>query len=91
MPIGRPQVHDGYLNQATEDAKSHLYRCLDKHGYGTFSSRHEILGVLMEEFQEVVDAVRNDPDNERLALELLDVAQVAIFGYACIKAGTIEW
>ncbi len=91
MPTHRTQVKKYYVNLALTDVHAHLDKVLAKHGHGTFSSKHEILGVLVEEFKEVVDVVREDHDNERLALELLDVAQVAIFGYACIKARTLEW
>ena len=46
-------------------------------------------GVLIEEVQELTEAVRGDATNETRR-ELLDVAVAAVFAVACIDAGAID-
>jgi NTP pyrophosphatase (non-canonical NTP hydrolase) len=45
--------------------------------YGAFASTHEALGVAMEEFQELCDAVR-DNDMAAVQAECLDLAAVLL-------------
>jgi NTP pyrophosphatase (non-canonical NTP hydrolase) len=45
--------------------------------YGTFASTHEALGVALEEFQELTDAVRSNVLQD-VASEALDLAAVCI-------------
>ena len=64
---------------------------LEKKGYGAWLSRHEILGIIVEEGQkEVVDAVHEGTEDE-LKQELMDLAIGCIFGVACIEQGTLDW
>lgn len=45
--------------------------------FGPYRSRHEMLGVLYEEFDEVCDAVRHNESDEHLLKELVQVAAIA--------------
>jgi NTP pyrophosphatase (non-canonical NTP hydrolase) len=63
---------------------------LDQKGWGTFSSRHEILGILTEEFHELVEAVKSG-DNVDVQSELVDIAVGALFGAVCIENNGTEW
>lgn len=63
---------------------------LEVKGYGSFMSSHEVLGILIEEFHELIEAVRaNNPDE--LHEELLDLAVGAVFSLACLRSGGLEW
>lgn len=58
-------------------------------GYGSFLSSHEVLGIITEEYHEIVEAVRaNNP--EELHAELLDLAVGAVFSLACLRSGGLE-
>ena len=85
--VGIPAV---YLETANKDVFDVLtYRLLQK-GNGSLASSHEILGILTEEFHELVDAVKsNDPINVRR--ELIDIAVGCLLGIGCIDAGTLDW
>jgi len=66
-----------------------MYRLKQK-GYGTFTSRHEILGVITEEYKEFKDAVHSK-DYKQMENELIDIAVGAIFGVVCFREKTIDW
>ena len=63
---------------------------LREKGTGTFASSHEVLGVIQEEFDELLAAVRGN-DITAVKYELLDIAVGAIFGVACIEQETLDW
>ena len=63
---------------------------LAQKGYGTFSSRHEILGILTEEYDETIEAVRSGKI-EDVSNELLDVAVASVFGMICIDSKKTDW
>jgi hypothetical protein len=65
------------------------YRLVQK-GHGTLASSHEILGVVSEEYHELVEAVKKN-DREALKEELLDIAVACHFAVACIDSGTLDW
>jgi len=85
----RPELTMEEVRQAVEVFEDALMMRLGEHGYGAFSSIHEVLGVVDEEHGEMKDAVR-DNDLDQVAQELLDIAVPAVFGYACIKAKKIH-
>jgi hypothetical protein len=60
-----------------------------KKGDGVFASRHEISGVVREEYREFDDEVQRGhlDDIER---ELLDLAVAALWGVVSIKEG-MDW
>lgn len=70
------------------------YRIAQK-GPLSFTSNHEILGVVTEEFEELKHAIhekkRDDKYNEAVREELLDVAVACIFGLASQDAGGMDW
>ena len=84
----RPLVTPEQIFDAAACQTDHLYNRLKKKGYGSFASSHELLGILLEEFCEVEDAVHGDGD---LRAELQDLATACIFGVACIDADTLDW
>lgn len=66
-----------------------LYR-LNQKGWQTLSSTHEILGVIAEEYQELIEAVK-EGDHEKIKQELLDIGVACGFGAACINSKTLNW
>lgn len=87
----RPQISKETIQRAVDKLIDKLYMRLEQKGYGSWLSRHEILGIIAEEsFKEVVDAVHRG-SLEELREELLDVAVGCIFGVACIDNKTLDW
>jgi len=84
--IVRPEITDGALEAAFARLQEQLDESMVKHGSGTFVSAHESLGVLTEEFHELVEAVRAN-DAEAVLHELGDIALVAVFAMASIEQG----
>jgi len=80
--------------EATEAAGKAFFEKLEfrlrEKGMGTSASRHEILGVLTEEFKELTDAVQSNVI-EDFEAELLDLMVGAYWGLASIKNGTLDW
>jgi hypothetical protein len=55
-----------------------LKRAMEKHGHGKTVSDHESLGIITEEYHELIDAVRA---NDGTAWEeMIDLAVAAVFG-----------
>lgn len=86
----RKQVDKQFREYALGLVKHKMEMRLKHRGEVTFSSQHEILGIITEEFHELVEAVRNN-DRSELIEELLDVAVGCVFGLACICADTTDW
>ena len=67
------------LNKVSEQ----IIQCREK--YGNYSSRHEFIGVLIEEIEELKQEVfKKEPDFDRLGAEMVDCLTVLIKGYADI-------
>ena len=65
------------------------YRLREK-GTGAFTSRHEGLGVIAEEYAELLDAVRRDHNHKLFMDECVDVAVSCLFAIASMRANTRE-
>ena len=86
----RTQLTDEKINNAIQVILDKLDYRLNQKGYGTFTSKHEILGVLTEEYKEFIDAVHSKNYDE-MESELIDIAVGAIFGVTCLREKTIDW
>jgi len=84
----RPNMTAKEINEAIELVRPEMQKRLKDKGWGAFASIHEVLGVVNEEHDELIDAVR-DNDLEAVEAELMDIAIPAIFAIACIRAGKI--
>lgn len=81
----RDQVSDSHLLTVIELFVEQLGKRLEKHGRGKYASAHETLGIVAEEYDELLDAVRkNDP--QLVYEELMDIAVGCIFGVASMTA-----
>jgi NTP pyrophosphatase (non-canonical NTP hydrolase) len=78
MSFTRPQVTDEILNRTLEEMVRAAGSRIEKKGMGAFVSNHEGLGIIAEEYHELLEAVRsNDP--VEVASEAMDVAVGCIF------------
>ncbi len=89
-PGTRPQLTEAQVDAAVEVLRTNLKRRLHEKGWGAWLSRHEVLGIIAGEHKELIDAVQGEPQ-KCVKDELLDIAVGAVFGVACIDAGTLEW
>ena len=77
----RPQVNDASLLQAIENLTVGMGQRIEEKGRGAFTSNHEMLGIIAEEYHELIEAVRqNDPVD--VANELSDIAVACLFSLA---------
>ena len=61
------------LNKVSEQIR----QCREK--YGNYASRHEFMGVLIEEIEELKQEVfKKEPDFERLGAEIVDCLTVLV-------------
>ena len=64
------------LNKVSEQIR----QCREK--YGNYSSRHEFIGVLIEEIEELKQEVfKKEPDFDRLGAEIVDCLTVLVKGH----------
>lgn len=89
--MSRKQISDDDVLGGVGDLLKHLTEVLAKKGKGSFSSSHELLGVLLEEFEEFKSDVMSNASEDNKCGELLDVAATALFGYICYKRKGMEW
>ena len=86
----REQISQQQASEAVAWVRYWLFRRLDQKGYGSWTSRHEVLGFLTEEYHEATEAVHSKSPEE-IRAELVDIAVGCIFGIACIDAKTLDW
>lgn len=87
---GRIKVPLNKIDHAKYLIGEALIARLKEKGYGRFSSRHEVQGIIDEEWFELLDALKTN-DMEKYKKELIDLAVACHFGLACIEAGLLEW
>jgi NTP pyrophosphatase (non-canonical NTP hydrolase) len=90
IEMRRENVPDEDTEKSLRIIINKLLEQLEKRGKGTFSSRHEILGMVDEEHDELKDAVRSESIH-RVKDELADIAVGCIWGIASIEAGMVDW
>jgi len=86
----RHQVSEESIDIAVNCLAEKLKYRLKEKGYGTFASRHEVLGVVGTEYMELGEAVEHKTMKD-VEEELLDVAVGCVFGVACIKEKSLDW
>lgn len=87
----RIQIGDHAINQAFALGRAHTEAVLFRKGRGTFSSRHEILGVMETEYLELRMAIQSHAKMNDVRHELMDIMQICAFGLACIDSGACDW
>ncbi len=69
-----PRLTKESLGTASNIIEKALRGALDKHGPLAFSSRHEILGNITEEYHELLNAIHKNEPWEKIENELADIA-----------------
>lgn len=91
----RPHIFEEEHIAAVKSVVQKLREKIKEKGPGAFCSRHEILGVLMEEVDEYREAVRLPGSGketlDQLEAELKDIAVAAIWGIASIQTRKVDW
>jgi NTP pyrophosphatase (non-canonical NTP hydrolase) len=89
--LNRQAISEDQIETGINDLAITLASRLAKKGPGSYASRHEILGIITEEYLEAVEAIREDgPEGyEHYAEELMDIAVACLFGYVCMHSGNI--
>lgn len=88
----RPVVKHRLVSDGIHAIANKLQYRLSTKGRGAYASRHEILGILEEEFLEAKEAVRDNSAGgfSHYQEELLDIAVGALFGYISMNVGHIK-
>ena len=86
----RKRVFPDKIDVAFDLVKRKLLSRLDRKGLHGYASSHECLGIITEEFEELVVAVRS---NKKKAIEgeLVDLAVAAIYSIASKRADCWDW
>lgn len=79
--IERREVTLLSIDEAFDRVKNEVRRATKKHGFLSFASPHEVLGVIGEEINEC-KAEAKDNNRDKFSVELEQVACVAVFGIA---------
>jgi len=85
----REQATEEDIEKSIDWLRDEFHRRIREKGPGIFKSRHEILGVVTEEYQELMEAVHSE-DIHKVRNELLDIAVAALFGVTSIYKG-VDW
>lgn len=86
----RDLIEDKYMDAAIRQIEIWLKKRVIEKGRGTFSSSHEIRGVIDDEFDELKEAF-NERDMNQIYWELRDIAVGCVFAMACIQQDTLDW
>lgn len=99
----RAHISESALTNAKRQVNEAVARRLKKVGKGTHASTHETMGVITEEYDELLDALRLCKGNEgdgstkgdagvqAFKKELIDIATACIIGVASIEGDTVDW
>jgi NTP pyrophosphatase (non-canonical NTP hydrolase) len=77
------------IDNVVVEFRQQLLRRIGRKGDRCLISRHEILGVVAEEYKELTDAVQSE-SLDRVRSEAWDVAVAAVVGVVSIDGG-VEW
>jgi len=86
----RPHFDEGNIFGCHTMVFEKLMQRLQEKGPGIYISSHETLGIVTEEYHELVKAVQ-DNDTEAQFDELLDLAVACVAGMASIASGKMQW
>jgi len=84
--IAREPVEQTHIEKAIGLLRLNIVKAIEKHGNDSYYNRHEIIGSLKEEFDEVCHAKKPKTEEKTILFvrELLDVATVALWAVAGI-------
>lgn len=86
----RKNITQEQVDDALKATAAMLQRRLVQKGTQSYASTHEGLGIITEEYYELVEAVTLN-DMDAFEKECLDVAVGCIFSIASRRAGALDW
>lgn len=89
----RKQIDAKVVNKALIEIGVSTAERLNTKGHDTFQSTHEILGIIAEEYWELIEAIKAHGNGrmDHIKNELLDIATACHFAIACINQQTLSW
>lgn len=81
----RVKVEDKHVTAALLVIKETLAKRIRQHGPGAYAGPHEGLGIVTEEYFELVEAVRSNVSGQ-VEREYLDLTIAGLFGLASLYA-----
>jgi NTP pyrophosphatase (non-canonical NTP hydrolase) len=89
----RKPISPESVERSIEELKKNIKKRLEEKGNGSFASSHEILGIITEEYQELIQEITKHGEWKRVNVvnELMDIAVACVFGAACIESGSVDW
>lgn len=88
-PKNRIFVNDSVLSSAVALTVESLKRRTEKHGVFSYIGPHEALGIITEEYQELIAAVHGN-NRVQTKAELIDIAVACIFALASLNQQDID-
>lgn len=86
----RPQISKELVRDVVKIIEHKIEDRLDEKGRGIFVSRHEVMGVILEEFNEAIYACENEELHNFMG-EILDVAVGCAIALASFRTEKMEW
>ena len=84
MKVDRRQITQVELCETLEEVSRQIARRIEKHGLGVFVSRAEAVGTLVEEYHELVEAMRGN-DLRSFLDECMDVLVVCFWAEVSLR------
>ena len=78
------------LEKGIESLKYKIVERYGEKGWGISVSRHEITGLIVEEWDELLEALRSN-DVDDFCAELRDIAVACLHGMISIRTGKMDW
>lgn len=86
----RPQLTADGINRTFMQVQNKTQDRLNEKGTGILISRHEALGVIAEEYNELIRAVESGSQAE-VEDELVDITVAGIVSLASLQTGQTDW
>jgi len=86
----RPQLDANDFNLTFTQLQKKMRDRLNEKGKGILISRHEMLGIIAEEYNELLRAVESGSLAD-VEDELVDIAVAGIVSLASLKTGGVQW
>lgn len=88
--VARPELTDQHFEDAVANVRKALLKRRATKQKGTLVTRHEILGIVCEEYHELIEAVHSGVSSD-IYNELVDIAVAAIAGIASYEGHNMQW
>lgn len=89
MKTTRPRLTTTNINEAHLRIETARNARLQQKGLGVFVSRHEALGVITEEYKELIDAIHKKLHHNEIRNELIDIAVACEIAIASLE--DMDW